>query len=315
MMVVLALLAGGLVLRILGADTLLFTGTIMAGSAIAMGNVLLPGLVKRDFPNRVGIVTGCYTTVMTAAASLAAAVSVPVADAAGLGWRGALGLWAVPALIALVVWTPQLGHDAHRLGQPPLLDSFRRLARIPLAWAVALFMGLQSLGFYSILSWLPTLLRSVGISPTMAGLMLSTTTIVAIPAALVTPSLATRSRDQRLLLAILIALVGIGFAGLTFAPAAAPWLWVAFLGLGQGACFPLALTLIVLRAAGTSETMALSAFSQTLGYTTSIAGPLGVGLIHATTHDWRTPMLFLCLTLLPTLIFGLAAARARTISF
>lgn len=315
MMTVLALLSAGLALRVVGADALLFAGTLMVGAAIAMGNVLLPGLVKRDFPDRVGMVTGCYTTVMTAAASLGAAISVPVADAGAWGWRGALGLWTVPALIALVVWLPQLGHGAHRLGQPPLIESFRKLARIPLAWSVALFMGLQSLGFYSILSWLPTLLRSVGTAPTMAGLMLSTTTIVAIPAALVTPSLATRSRDQRLLLAVLLACVAVGFLGLLLAPAAAPWVWVVFLGLGQGACFPLALTLIVLRSAGAAETMALSAFSQTIGYTVSIAGPLGMGVIHAASHGWTAPMAFLCILLVPTLVFGLSAARARTIRF
>lgn len=314
MLVVLALLTAGLAVRVLHGSLTLFAGTVMAGAAIAMGNVLLPGLVKRDFPDRVGIVTGCYTTVMTGAASLAAAISVPVADAAGFGWRGALGLWAIPGAVAIVVWLPQLRQDAHRLGQPPLLDSFRRLVRSQLAWSVAMFMGLQSLGFYSILSWLPTLLHSVGISATLAGLMLSTTTIVAIPAALVTPSIATRSRDQRLLLAILVAIVGTGFVGLMLAPAAAPWLWVVFIGIGQGACFPLALTLMVLRAARSTDAMALSAFSQTVGYAVSIAGPLGMGLIHTLTGQWWTAVLFLVVLLAPTLGFGLSAARNRTLS-
>ena len=315
MMTVLVLLAAGLLIRVLGGAAALFAGTVMGGAAIAMGNVLLPGLVKRDFPTRVGLVTGCYTTVMTTIASVAAAVSVPVADATPFAWRGALGLWAVPAIVAAAVWAPQLAHGAHRLSHTPTSGAFRKLARSPLAWAVTMFMGLQSLGFYSILSWLPAILHAHGINPTMDGIMLSTTTLVAIPAALVTPSLATRSRDQRLLLASLLAIVSVGYVGLMLAPAAAPWVWVVFIGIGQGACFPLALTLMVLRTGGPAEAMALSAFSQMVGYAVSIAGPLGLGVIHTLSGHWWPSVAFLVILQAPTLGFGLAAARPRTIRF
>ncbi len=313
MMIALAALFAGLLLRLLGATLPLFLGTAVAGSAIAIANVLLPAIVKRDFPGRVGLATGLYTTTLNGAAAVAAAISVPLAHVSGLGWRGALGFWAIPALAAFVLWLPQLHHGTHRTALPSVTGGFARLARMKLAWAVAMFMGLQSLGYYAVLSWLPAILHSVGIAPARAGLMLSMTTIVAIPAALITPGLATRRRDQRALLAVVLGVTAIGYLGLTIAPGAAPWLWMVIIGLGQGASFPLALTLIVLRAGGPAEAMSVSAFSQTIGYAVSIAGPLGLGAIHAATGTWWPAMAFLTATLLPTLAFGLAAARPETI--
>lgn len=309
MFVALVVLCIGLGLRLIDATTPLFLGTVLAGSAIAIGNVLIPAIIKRDFPGRVGLATGLYTTVMNVTSALGAAISVPLADASGLGWRGALGFWTLPALAALLLWLPQLRHGAHRATLPRIQGSFLRLARMRLAWAVAIFMGLQSLSFYAVLSWLPVIYHSVGIGPARAGFMLSMTTVVAIPVALVTPGLATRSRDQRWLLALILGIVAIGLLGLTIAPGAAPWLWVVIIGIGLGASFPLALTLIVLRSGGVIEAVALSAFSQAIGYAISIAGPLGMGLIHAATGIWWPSTAFLLVTLIPALLFGLAAAR------
>lgn len=313
MLIALSVLLAGLLLRLFDAALPLFLGTALAGSAIAIGNVLLPAIVKRDFPGRIGLVTGLYTTMLNGAAAVAAAISVPLADASGLGWRAALGFWAIPALAALMLWLPQLRHGVHRATLPRIPGGFIRLARMKRAWAVAMFMGLQSLGYYAVLSWLPAILHSVGIAPARAGLMLSMTTVVAIPVALITPGLATRGRDQRALLALVLGVTAIGYLGLDIAPGAAPWLWVVIIGIGQGASFPLALTLIVLRAGGVVEAMSVSAFSQAIGYAVSIAGPLGMGAIHAATGAWWPATAFLTATLIPALLFGLAAARPETI--
>lgn len=313
MLIALSVLLAGLLLRLFDAALPLFLGTALAGSAIAIGNVLLPAIVKRDFPGRIGLVTGLYTTMLNGAAAVAAAISVPLADASGLGWRAALGFWAIPALAALMLWLPQLRHGVHRATLPRIPGGFIRLARMKRAWAVAMFMGLQSLGYYAVLSWLPAILHSVGIAPARAGLMLSMTTVVAIPVALITPGLATRGRDQRALLALVLGGTAIGYLGLDIAPGAAPWLWVVIIGIGQGASFPLALTLIVLRAGGVVEAMSVSAFSQAIGYAVSIAGPLGMGAIHAATGAWWPATAFLTATLIPALLFGLAAARSETI--
>ncbi len=311
---VLALLCVGLAIRLIDAAPALFCGTVLAGSAIAVGNVLIPAIVKRDFARRVGLVTGLYITTLYITASTAAGVSVPLAHASGLTWRFALGVWAVPALLAVVVWLPQLAHGATRAPLQHRGGGFARMARSPLAWAVAMFMGIQSLGYYAILSWLPAMLHQVGISQAEAGLMLSVSTLVALPSTLITPSLAARSRDQRALTAGVLAVAMVGYVGLMVAPGMAPWLWIVIIGIGQGAMFPLAMTLIVLRSAGPTEAMALSAFSQTIGYAVSIAGPLGMGALHAATGQWWPAMAFVAATVLPLLWFGLRASRPETIS-
>jgi CP family cyanate transporter-like MFS transporter len=312
MLAALILLGLGLGIRLTGTIPLLFAGTICAGAGIAIGNVLLPAIVKRDFAAYSGLLTGLYTTTLNSAAAIGAAISVPLMRGTSLGWRAALGIWAIPAFAAAIVWLPQLRHQPERSSTPNQIGSFRRLLRIALAWQVAMFMGLQSLGFYAILSWLPTILESHGIPPTQAGLMLSLTTIVAIPVSLLTPSLAVRQPNQRLFVAGIVVVTAAGYIGLAMAPVAAPWLWAVLIGAGQGAAFPMALTLIVLRSATSADAMSLSAFSQGIGYTVAFFGPFGLGAIRAVS-GWQPACWVLAATLIPQLIFGLAAARSRVI--
>jgi CP family cyanate transporter-like MFS transporter len=313
-LLILIMLSGGLLLRLIDAAPALYLGTAIAGSAIAMANVLVPAIVKRDFPNRVGLVTGLYITTLYIAAATAAGVSVPLMRASALGWRAALGFWAIPALGGVFLWLPQVRHG---VGRSPLTTrggGFARMIRNPLAWAVTMFMGLQSLGYYGVLSWLPSILHSIGIAPGRAGLMLSISTIVALPSTLITPLLAVRGRDQRGLMVAVSGLTLIGYAGLTLVPGLAPWVWIVIIGLGQGAMFPLAMTLIVLRAGGPMEAMALSAFAQTIGYAVSVVGPLGMGVLHTMSGVWWPSMAFLTATLIPTFAFGLRAARSETLT-
>jgi len=313
MLALLVALGLGLAFRLAGGAVLLYCGTVIATAAIAIGNVLLPAIVKRDFSSAVGLVTGLYVTALNAAAALASALSVPIADA-GFGWRGALGVWLLPAVVAVLLWLPQLSHAAHRLALPYRAGAFRRLVRAPLAWHVAMFMGLQSLGFYSTLSWLPSILQADGVRPAVAGLMLSVSIIIAIPASLVTPGIAARRADQRGLLVAILAVTAIGYALVLLAPRLLGWPAIVLIGIGQGGAFPLALTLMVLRSKDGATAMGVSAFAQTLGYAVSIAGPLGMGALHAMTGRWQASMLFLMATMIPELLFGLGATRDRTIS-
>ncbi len=305
-------LVAGLALRLLGDAPALYLGTALATASIAIGNVLLPAIVKRDFPHRVGLITGLYVTALNAAAALASAIAVPLANAHG--WRGALGFWLIPAIIAALVWLPQLSHGAHRLKLAHRPGAFRALIRQKLAWQIALFMGMQSLGFYSILSWLPSILRAHGINPTLAGLMLSSTMLIAIPVSLLTPAIAARRSDQRGFLLGVLALCALGYGMILLAPRALGWPAMLCIGVGQGAAFPLALTLIVLRSKDGTTAMGVSAFSQAMGYAISIAGPLGMGAIHAATGHWQPALLFLIATLIPALWSGLGAASNRTLS-
>jgi CP family cyanate transporter-like MFS transporter len=306
---VLALVAVGLVVRIGPNALTLFGGTVLVGGAIALGNVLLPALIKRDFPGRTGALTGAYVTSLTIAASLAAGVSVPIA-ASFDGWRAGLGVWSILALLTLVVWIPQL---RSRTPPPPEASpgSIRTLLRDPLAWQVTAFFGLQSLEFYAIVSWLPTIYRDAGFSAVEAGYLLSFATIIGAPASLIVPSLAVRSRDQRPHVAVIGLTTAAGLTGLLVAPAALPWLWAGLIGLGTGASFPLVLTLLVLRTRSSFDTARLSAMAQSIGYLIAATGPFAVGALHDVTRGWSASVALLLLLMAVLTAFGLGAARRR----
>jgi CP family cyanate transporter-like MFS transporter len=315
--VALALLLSGLLVRLVPGLGFLFFGTAVAGAAIAVGNVLLPVLVSGNFPQRVGLLTGMYTTALIGAAALAAGVSVPVADAFGGGWRPGLAIWAVPAAVALLLWAPQLAGARRQsvVGSPrEQVAGARLLLRDRVAWSVTLFFAVQSAGFYATLAWLPSVFHSHGISTGRAGLLLSLSLVIGVIPALTVPSMATRARDQRVFVIVFVGLIAAGWLGVILAPTAAPYLWVLLLGFGQNAAFPLALTLIVLRGGTVTSTAGLSTMVQTVGYLVAAAGPLVIGAVHDLTGSW-TPALIVLLALLgPLLLLGLAAARDRTVA-
>ena len=309
-----ALLLAGLLVRLLPGIAFLFVGTAIAGTAIAIGNVLLPVLVRGNFPERVGLVTGMYSTTLIGFAALAAGVSVPVADAFGGGWRPGLAIWAVPAVIALLVWSPQLARR-QTAGDAPgdQVAGARSLLRDKVAWAVTLFFAIQSAGFYATLAWLPSVFHSHGASSSRAGLLLSIALVVGLIPALTVPTMAARAHDQVAFVWAFVTCIAAGWIGVIVAPMWAPYLWVVLLGLGQNAAFPLALTLIVLRGGTVTSTSALSTLVQTVGYLVASVGPLAISAVHGITGSW-TPALFVLLALLvPQLIAGLAAARDRTV--
>jgi CP family cyanate transporter-like MFS transporter len=306
----LLVLAAGILLRSAGAVAALFLGTAVLGAAIAVGNVLLPGLVKREFPERAGLMTSAYSTALGISATLAAGVSVPVAHLTGVGWRGSLALWAVPALLAAVAWVPQL------LRNDRPANAFARtsygvndLWRSSLAWQVTLFMGLQSLAYYVVLTWLPEILREEGMSAARAGWMLALSQAVAIVSMFFTPVIAGRRPSQRGVAVAAVALSGAGTLGLLLAGSTVGTLWVVLLGLGQGACFSLALTFFALRAPDSEHAAALSGMAQSVGYLLAAVGPSLFGVLRDATHAWKVPLALLLAVTVCLLIAGLGAAR------
>jgi CP family cyanate transporter-like MFS transporter len=304
-----AALAVGIVGRVLDGPPALFAGTVVAGGAIAVGNVLLPPLVKRDFPDRSSLMMGVSSMAVSGAAAVAAGLAVPLASA-GLGWRGALGFWAVPAAVAAAAWLPRLrGHT-----RPPASPAAgRSLLRDPLAWQLTVFFGLQSLSFYAMLGWLPSMYRDFGASPAEAGFLLSLLGLVQIPVSLVLPSLAGRARTQVGYAVGGTALISAGTAGILLAPMAAPYLWITLAGVGQGVCFALGLNLFVLRTRRVSDTARVSAMAQSIGYTICAAGPLFVGVLHEVSRSWSAPLVLLLALLVPQLVCGALAGRDRSV--
>ena len=311
----LALLLFGLLVRLVPGLGFLFFGTAVAGTAIAIGNVLLPVLVRGNFPDRVGLLTGMYSTALIGFAALAAGISVPVADAFGGGWRPGLAIWAIPAAIALALWAPQLTRrqPASQSSDEELHGAWA-LLRDRVAWAVTLFFALQSAGFYATLAWLPSVFHSHGISTTRAGVLLSLSLLVGLIPALTVPSMAARARDQRLFALAFVTCAAAGWIGIILAPTTVPYLWVVLLGLGQNASFPLALTLIVLRGGTVTSTAGLSTLVQTVGYLVGAAGPLVIGVLHDVSGSWTPALIVLLALLVPQLLVGVAAGRDCTVT-
>jgi CP family cyanate transporter-like MFS transporter len=296
----LSAMAGGLVLRaVAGPFWLFLTGTAVAMVGGALGNVLLPSLVKRYFPNRTGALVGAYSTAMSSGAAIAAVSTAPIAAAAGAeGWRWALGVWALPALLAALPWlavparagSTRATHVAVRM---------RDLRHSRMAWALAAFFGIQGMLAYVLLGWSAQYLRDSGMSAASAGVMLGVNSVVGIPLSAVIPSLTVRPRVQRPLLGFFIACYVAGWIGLWLAPLAAPWLWMALLALGMGT-FAMVLTLIGLRARTPETTAALSTVVQGWGYILAGAGPLLVGVLRGATGGY-TGMFVLMLAGVATL--------------
>jgi MFS transporter, CP family, cyanate transporter len=306
----LLLLAAGIALRLLPPLALLFTGSLLAGAAIAFANVLLPAYVKREFA-RPGAVMGMYSAALNAGAAAGAAFTVPLASALGVGWRTALGLWLALALAALVLWLPVAGTGREHRTSDPLPDDAGSwsLLRQSLARQVTAYLGLQSVQFYTVAAWLPTLLADSGVPVREGGLLLGLANLVGAAGALLAPAQAGRMRTQRPLILAVGASYTIGLGGLLLAPATGTLVWVAAFGLAQGGGFALALTLIVLRSPTPLVAARLGGVAQCLGYLLAALGPLVVGALHDLTGGWTWPVLVLLAALVPMTWSGWGAAR------
>ncbi|MFJ4871101.1 CynX/NimT family MFS transporter [Streptomyces sp. NPDC088757] len=314
----LLLLGAGVLARVLPSVYALYGGGILVGTAIALLNVLMPGLIKRDFPDRAAAMTSVYTGAMIAGATVAAAAAVPLEKALGGGWEASLGFWSLLAAVAALAWLPQVliarGRTGHAVRAVPAGGTRPvNVWRSALAWQVTLFMGLQSLWTYVLIAWMPTIFVDHGMDRSTAGVVFAFNNLVQVAGAFVVPLLAGRMRSQRPLIVLVTTLVAAGYAGLMVAPVEGAWLWSALLGVGQGGAVGLALTLIVLRSRDAVTAAGLSGMAQTVGYLLAAAGPLAAGSLHETTGSWTAPIcgvLGVCAT---ALAVGLLAARNRTV--
>lgn len=304
----LLLLAAGTALRGLASVPLLFVASFMAGAAIAVSNVLLPGLVKRDFPDKAAMMTGLYTMALCAGAASASGLTLPIEHRLTGSWSGALAAWAVPAFAVLLVWAPQALGSRRQASH----SGFRvvGLWRDRLAWQVTLFMGLQSALAYCVFGWLAPILRERGFDPTAAGAIVSLSVMAQVVTCLAVPSIAIRRKDQRGVTVALVAAAVIALLGILFAPTSTVLFWAVLQGVGQGGLIAAAMTLIVLRSPDAHVAAHLSGMAQGVGYTIAAFGPLLVGLIRGWTGGFAaTAFLFVALAL-GAAIMGMGAGRA-----
>ncbi|MDQ0755020.1 MFS transporter [Arthrobacter sp. B3I4] len=310
----LLILAAGIVLRSLPLTGVIWAGTALIGLAIAFLNVLVPSLVKRDFPMRVSQVTGGYTAAQAAFAAVGAAVVVPVAQTSPAGWRLALGIWVGLALIAMAVLLPWLRR--HRTGTAHAAApkaTYRSPWSSALGWQVTIFMGLQSIAFYVLMAWLPTIEQSRGVPATTAGIHLSVFLLISVFASLAAGGILHRGRDQRLVASTSGALTVATFLGLTLAPDLV-LLWIVLGAIGCGSLIVVALSLFSLRTVNHPQAAALSGMAQSVGYGLSAVGPVLFGAFHDLTDGWTLPLLVTAGIMAVLSLVGLLAGRNRVIS-
>jgi len=308
----------GHLLRAAGSSFVpLLGGTLLALVGAGIGNVLLPPLVKRYFPDRIGLVTAIYVSMVSVSAAVPSVLAAPVTDAAG--WRVSLGIWAIVALVCLLPWVAMLvrhRRETVRAAADPDMVAAPAEVRLPsgiwrskVAWALALTFALSSGHAYTAFAWLPQMLVDIaGVSGPEAGVMLGAYSLMGVPAALIVPVLAVRMRHVGQLVYVGIFCFVAGYAGMLLAPAAAPWLWVLLAGFGP-LLFPVVLTLVNLRSRTQQGSVALSGFAQGIGYAVGALGPLTVAILHDISGGWTLPLWYLIGSALVTLVAGYALRR------
>ncbi|WP_327655044.1 CynX/NimT family MFS transporter [Streptomyces sp. NBC_00483] len=316
-------IAAGLVIRPFTGGTAGFLVASALGlMGIAVSNVLMPVIVKRWFPDKVGTMTGLYSMALALGTSTAAAATVPVTSALGGNWKAGLAVWAVLAVAAALAWLPLVGKkDTSTLAAAasPAAESAAasegsglRIARSRTAWALAVFFGLQATAAYITMGWMAQIFRDSGVSASTAGVLLAVTMAMGIPLGFVIPRMAARLPSQGPMV-IALGLCGLaGYAGLYFAPASGAWAWAVLLGISNCA-FPLALTMVGMRARTGVGVAKLSAFAQSTGYLISIPGPLLVGVLNQHSGGWGVPIAFMAALMVPQIVVGVFAGRNRTV--
>lgn len=311
-----AITAGLLIRPFVGSTAGFLAASALALMGIAVSNVLMPVIVKRWFPDRVGSMTGLYSMALALGTALAAAVTVPMTDALGGSWKAGLAVWAALAAAAILPWAALVrdrgsAHEgpAGRLGQQaPAL----RITRSRTSWALACFFGLQATAAYITMGWMPQIFRDAGIPSGTAGVLLAVTMAMGVPLAFVIPRAAARLKNQGPIVLVLGGCGLLGYAGLYLAPAGGAWLWALLLGIANCA-FPLALTMIGMRSRTGAGVVRLSAFAQSTGYLLSIPGPLLVGVLYQHSGGWGLPIALMAGLMVPQMVAGVLAGRDRTI--
>lgn len=303
------LIAIGIATRSAGSLFSLFLGTALIGVGIAIGNVLLPALLKRDFPARLAVFTSAYALTMGVAAAIMSAVAIPLSHQTSYGWRFALLSSGVFALLALIVWLPQTAKKQTPSPAPLSAHVKKPLWHHPLAWQVTFFMGLNSFVYYIFISWLPAIVQQAGFSAEEAGKIHGLMQLSSAFPGIILMALLYRLKDQRGLVVVACFTELAGILGLIFYPQYS-LLWSVVFGFGNGATFILALSFIGLRSSSVTQAASLSGLAQCLGYLLAAFGPSLMGWIHDLTGTWHSTLVICAVLTLFITAFGLLAGRA-----
>ncbi len=305
----LVLLIVGIAVRSISGIGFLFAGTLFIGLAIAIGNVLIPGIIKMNFPLRIGLMTGIYAVFMNVFGELGSGLSVPISSIGSFGWQGALGIWGVLSVISLLIWLPQLRAQKKSPKADTGHEERSSLWRSPLAWKITLFMGGQSLTFYTLITWLPDMLQANGYNSNTAGWMVFLMQFSLIPFTFIIPVVAEKLKNQVGLSIATASLFIIGFAGLLQGSPLLVPVWAVMLGIAGGSAFSLSMMFFTLRTRDGKEAAELSGMAQSFGYLLAAVGPVLVGALQDLTGGWTIPLSLLILISTLLLITGISAGK------
>lgn len=308
----LATMALGCGLRLFGRE-LLFAGTVLIGAGMSALGVLAPTLIKQDFASKTGLMMGLYAMLIALGAAASTASSIPLLSSFDESWRLALVFWVAPVLLTILVLArrpaPVGRHD------PGISLARNQAFSSPLAWQVTAFFALVAALAYAVFSWGPSMLASRGLNQITSGLYISFSYFAQMPSGLITPILAAKMRDQRLVASATVVLTSAGLMGILFAPTWSLAVFCVILGIGQGGAFGVALLLIVLRSGSPTIAAQLSGLSQSIGYIVGgILGPLCVGIVHDSLGGWAAVAVFYLVLSALSLAVGIAAGRDRLVS-
>lgn len=305
------LLAVGVIIRVLGGIELLYFGTALTGIGIVIANVLMIPFFKARIPEKIGLMTAILSTGMSLFAAIASGISVPLAVDLGLGWRGSLASWFILMILALAVWIPQL--KPHQSGRQGELLQAKNVWKSRLAWQVTLFMGAQSVMYFTMITWLPDMLIARGMSPVKAGIALSYMQLISLIGTFFVPNLLIRLKEQsKVILTVGIGYL-IGYGALFVQNEILTFLALTIIGIGSGASLSIAYTLISLRSAEDLTTAKLSGMVQSAGYILAALGPLIFGISLDLFDNWNILIWFLLIMTVQFIGFGLPAGRDKKI--
>lgn len=305
------LLTIGIILRSLSGIATLYIGTAILGIAIAVGNVLLPSLIKQEFPKRLGLMTGIYSISMNLFSAIASGISIPIAVGLGYGWKGALAIWGILSILSILFWIPQVKRRSmiKMANIRQTRDENVNIWRSSLAWQVTLFMGLQSMFYYVLVAWLPDILMDKGVTLEQSGWFVSIMQLTCLPVTFLAPILASRMANQRPLVFVTFLCLFSGVAGLLFSRLDFILVWVILLGMGAGLSFGLAMILFSLRTVNAKQAGELSGMAQSVGYLLAATGPMLFGYLNDISNSWTIPLWILVAASILLLLFGMGAGR------
>ncbi|MDW8797203.1 MFS transporter [Staphylococcus pseudoxylosus] len=312
------LLIVALYLRIAGDFTLFLIGTLILGIAIAFGNVVLPSYVKWYFPMQIGLATGIYSGTMNFTAGLGGGLSFPLSEITPLGFRLSLSFWILFAVIAIILWIPKARKGVKLEKATAIADQQDRpkkvaITKSKLAWMVALTMGFQSMVFYTVVAWVPSILVDRGLDPSTAGYLLMLNQFSQVPMTFTFPIIASKLKDQRILVVIITVLFLVGFSLFFTQSLVLLIIGIIIAGLAMGACFSLCMTFFSIRARTSDGSISLSGFGQSVGYLIAAVGPFLIGYLHDATESWDSGIIALIVMSALFFIFGYPAAKNRVV--